>query len=283
MRYSLHITNNCNLRCTYCYEDDKLEKQHRPFLISFEEIDQKLGAILKRGDCDELELLGGEIFLYPDLLEYIFAKYGQNFKFFLTTNGMIRNKCIDNLIQTYRPALGVSLDDPQTIERQRVGIDFARVLENAQHWSKYDVFLIIDAVLTPLNIRRIKETFDFYILEQKFENIHFGCVEEWMNDYYWQVYKREAERLIQTTDLDVLRRVWLSPWKLYVPVKKEFVYEDGIEKVEIFNFHKVSASEYLKAQYYAHSVYCQRLGIAPAEMLPKDVELVPESRLDVVL
>jgi uncharacterized protein len=274
MRYSLHITNNCNLRCTYCYEDNKIDKQRKQFVISMTEIDEKLDKILAAGNCDELELLGGEVFLYPDKLEYILTKYHQQIAYFLiTTNGTLRSQAIDNLIAKYKPSISVSLDDPQTVARQRVGIDFERVLENAKDWREL-TSVGIGATLTPATLNQIKETFDFYCLEQGFDCIHFGCVEEWMNDHYWSIYKKEVKRFIQATSLDDLKRRHVSPWWNYRATKKEFIYEDGLEKVEIFNPHKMVITPYLEAKYYGYCLYCERLGQAPEPLIPAGVEVL---------
>lgn len=278
MRYSLHITNNCNLRCTYCYEDDKFEKNHKNFVISFSEIDEKINKILDYGNCDELELLGGEIFLYFDKVQYIFEKYSNCLSnIVITTNGTIRNDRIDELLRAYRPFIGVSLDDPQTIEKQRIGINFKQVLENAKYWNSL-TSVCIAAVLNPLNLQRIKETFDFYILQEGFKKIHFGCVEEWMNDHYWYIYKREVARLIQNIDQKILAQVVLSPWESYDVFKKEYLYEDGVEKMQIFNNHKVEISKYLEARYYCYCLYCEQLGLSAGPMVPEGVEIVSNTR-----
>jgi sulfatase maturation enzyme AslB (radical SAM superfamily) len=275
MRYSLHITNNCNLHCTYCYEDNKIEKDRKSFVVSFMEIDQKLQEILSRGNCNELELLGGEIFLYPDKVKYIFENYHKCFPFILTTNGTIRNAAIDELIALYRPRIGVSLDDPNTVTRQRLGIDLNYVLSNAKSWQKV-TDIIIAAVINPLNIRRIKETFDFYILEHGFRSIHFGCVEEWMNDFYWDIYKKEVARLIQNTDISVLQQTGISPWKWYSANNKEIIFEDGIEKIEIFNTEEVCLSQYQQAMHYGHQLYCARVGTTPQPLVPAGVRVVEQ-------
>lgn len=273
MRYSLHITNNCNLRCAYCYEDNKLDPARKQFVISKEEIDQKIKQILSYGNCDELELLGGEVFLYTDKIKYLFERYHSNFKIMITTNATIRNECIDELIKTYKPILSVSLDDPLTVETQRVGLNFAKALANAKFWHKYTNVLIA-AVINPQNIRRIKETFDFYIFEHGFKGIHFGCVEEWMNDHYWEIYKQEAVRLIESLDRKTLESISLSPWKYYAVHRKEIIFEDGIEKIEIFDTSKMELSKYREASYYVYTVCCAKLGVLPEPMIPRNVQLV---------
>jgi sulfatase maturation enzyme AslB (radical SAM superfamily) len=276
MRYSLHITNKCNLFCTYCYEDDKQEKERKQFVISPAEIDQKMVYILQHRDCSEIELLGGEIFLYPDLIKYVLDKYHSACAFILTTNGTLRNRFIDEMLAKHQPYLGVSLDDPQAVEKQRIGLNLSKVLENAKAWQKY-TRVGIAAVLNPLNMRRIKETFDFYVLENGFDSIHFGCVEEYMNDYYWQIYQQEVARFIQGTSVEVLRRVNISPWGYYSVSHKEYVYEDGIEKIERYNLSCMELSAYVQAKYTGYCLYCERVGIQPKPLVPENIKVIDKN------
>jgi sulfatase maturation enzyme AslB (radical SAM superfamily) len=250
-----------------------LDEDHKRFVISFEEIDQKIKFIIKQGNCHEIELLGGEIFLYLEKVLYIFDKYSKEFSFIVTTNGTIRNNDIDKMIDKYKPRMGVSLDDPLTVSQERIGLNFETVLKNAKYWNNITE-VIITAVITPRNIRRIKETFDFYILEHGFKRIHFGVVVEWMNAYYWGVYKKEVFRLIQSEEIGVLKQVVLSPWQHHVTTKKSFIYEDGIEKLEIYNPNQIELNTYTNIEYNCYVAYCKRVGITPDPLVPAGVQVV---------
>lgn len=213
-------------------------------------------------------MLGGEVFLFLDKIEYIFAKYHDRFSFIITTNGSINNQRIIDLIKRYKPFVSISLDDPLTTEQQRVGLNFENALNNALAWQKLTMTSIA-CTLNPLNISRIKEIFDFYIIKYHFPSIHFGCVEEWMNDYYWEKYIKEAKRLIDTTDIEILKTTSLSPWKNYNPFKKIIIYENGIEKMEIFDNSRADNSPYQQAKYLVHCYYCQKTGIPPSPQPPE--------------
>ena len=275
MRYSLHITNICNLRCTYCYEDDKDVAIRKNFVISEEEIDARMEEFKQKGDCEGLELLGGEVFLFFDRLKYIFNNYGESYPLTITTNGTIRTPEIDEYINKYRPSIAVSLDSPKTVEIQRVGLNLQEVLANAKAWQKM-TDVSIAAVITPQNINDIKETFDFYVLEHGFNTIHFGLVEEWMNDYYWRIYIKEGKRLIEQTAATILRDNIISPWRNYAPFFKEFVYEDGVEKVEIFNTSKINLSPYIRAKHEIHLAYCDKIKIEPSPLVPEGAVVVQQ-------
>jgi MoaA/NifB/PqqE/SkfB family radical SAM enzyme len=279
MLYALHITNRCNLRCVYCYEDNNVEEPGwQQFVMTPAEIDQKIAAILHCGDCTDLELIGGEVFLYPELVQYVFDKYHEYFpRMRIQTNGMCRNAAIDVLLDKYKPRVAVSLDDPQTVCRQRVGINFEQVLQNARDWRRLTE-VSITATLNPLNLRRIKETFDFYGLEQGFRLVHFNLAEDWLNDYYWAIYHEEVLRLIETSDLEVLRWYEISPWKYHEICRKEFVFENTVKKVERYNQQEITLYKYIQAQYAGYVAYCRRLGEEPKPLVSDRVNVVPADK-----
>lgn len=255
MRYSIHINEICNLKCHYCYEDNQ-----SGYRITKEEVDQKIEYIKSFGNCDSIELLGGEPFLDVDIIEYVLAKYSDMFQFVITTNGTIRNERIDRLIKEYTPGISVSLDDPMTVETFRRGLNLNDAIDNAKAWREY-VPVVIGAVLHPHNIKRIKETYDFYIQEQGFGYIHFGCVEEWMTDYWWECYNIEVKRFIDTTDPVLLREYPASPWNDYRPFKKESIYEEGQYKMEIFHPAEGKKSKYSQVATELSNYYKERVSL----------------------
>jgi hypothetical protein len=52
------------------------------------------------------------------------------------------------------------------------------------------------------------------------------------------------------------------------------VYEDGLEKVEIFNPGRMELSAYALAKYAGYCLYCERLGLEPKPLIPEGVEVV---------
>ena len=249
MLYSIHLTNKCNLRCFYCYEDERNEVE---FTISIKELDDRMKWITERGDCTDIELLGGEVFLFPDILQYIFDNYGKDYKYIITTNGTIRNDQIDAMIQQYQPGIGVSLDYPGNVEEFRVGLNLQKALDNAHAWRKWTTVGIC-CVIHPYNADKVKETFDFYVKEHGFKTIHFGIVEEWyQSERQWAQYMDEVKRLIDSVDIETLSKVTISPWTRLSKGKKEIINEDGVEKVEIFTDQPAERSPYYRAKEWCH-------------------------------
>jgi len=90
--------------------------------------------------------------------------------------------------------------------------------------------------------------------------MHFGVVEEWMNDYYWELYVREGFRLVDETPKEVLLSKHVSPWWEYFPTTKEIIYEDGIEKIEIFHEGVKEITPYTAAKHQIYQKYCNKIG-----------------------
>ena len=89
MNYTLHLTDRCNLRCKYCYEN----KQSRD--IAFENIRLLIdNEIKKQSEYSCISFYGGEPLLRKDLIhqtiDYINNKKCKTkFYFGMTTNGTL--------------------------------------------------------------------------------------------------------------------------------------------------------------------------------------------------
>ena len=85
-KIAIELTNRCNLNCEYCYNSSS------PFQNTFIPKD-KLECIIKmfKGKTKEIQLIGGEPLLYPDIDEIISA-FTEHFNVSLTTNGVNINK-----------------------------------------------------------------------------------------------------------------------------------------------------------------------------------------------
>jgi len=94
MTHILFITNQCNLACEYCYEQQERHKT-KPFFVSDEEIDVLIHSINKSSDQHHcVVLFGGEPLLKPDLVQHVILSVLNNVKkdkmitFNLITNGI---------------------------------------------------------------------------------------------------------------------------------------------------------------------------------------------------
>ena len=123
----LTLTEQCNLRCRYCFErareDKTMQADLAKRLIAHE--------FRNSADFDELEfdLFGGEVTLYPELLQDIVAwtveqRFGKPWLFFIETNGTLVHGAIQDWLIKMKGSVyaGLSLDGaPATHNRNRSG------------------------------------------------------------------------------------------------------------------------------------------------------------------
>lgn len=93
------FTRNCNLNCSYCYENKSNKK------IDKYTLDKIIKFIKDRKKIHKINLFGGEPFLEPDLINYfidnlieIKNETDREFIIFTNTNVTIFNKKIENLL-----------------------------------------------------------------------------------------------------------------------------------------------------------------------------------------
>lgn len=129
-RITLHISNDCNLRCRYCYASGGDYKMTRR-LMTKETAKQFYEFCIENFvHIEKIVFFGGEPCLNVDVMEYIcglFNNYDFNKelkavpKFCIITNGTILNQRLLNLINQYISIITVSVDGPKDVN------DFNRV------------------------------------------------------------------------------------------------------------------------------------------------------------
>lgn len=112
----LKITNNCNLRCIYCYRENNSSKKDMEFKTAKNAIDY----ILKSDDRLKIQFTGGEPLLNFKLIEkvvnYCNDQYpDKNISYAIQTNGTLLEEGTIERIKELDIKVGVSLDtiDPR--------------------------------------------------------------------------------------------------------------------------------------------------------------------------
>lgn len=114
----LHVANDCNLRCTYCYNQHGSYQSHRMIMeerVAVQAIDLIFSHYTNIGS---IQFFGGEPLLNLDVIEtvceYVTKKATAESRripqFGLNTNGTIMNDRVINLIHRYKITVSVSLD-----------------------------------------------------------------------------------------------------------------------------------------------------------------------------
>ncbi len=125
MRISIWTTSNCNLNCSYCYENNEIKKQKGHLT------DEVIDDLLKWIDDKEVELIlfhGGEPLLnfsaIKRIVRYATTKF-RGIRFGFTTNGTIWDEEITEFLQEYKNYfegwLSLSIDgDHKTYDLNRM-------------------------------------------------------------------------------------------------------------------------------------------------------------------
>ncbi|MGO5065761.1 radical SAM protein [Clostridium sporogenes] len=151
-KLSINVTDNCNLRCKYCYEqNENMCTSSRN--ISFKTIDNLLNVLSKRFNTIEtIQFFGGEPFLNKDAIKYTCKKVMQLYdkklllnrpSFGIVTNGTIVDKEIMDLIKKYNINITVSFDGiPSVHDKMRISRNGKKtsniILKNIKTIQKYN-------------------------------------------------------------------------------------------------------------------------------------------------
>ena len=130
MEYSVYITYNCNLRCSFCYVKEKLSDKRKD--VSDKKINQIVKYIAsnkKKGDW--VVFFGGEPLLAPRIIDKFIKKLrNTKVRFAMYTNGLLLNKVTRAILKKI-DVIFVSADgDKKTQEKHRGKGTYHRVLRN---------------------------------------------------------------------------------------------------------------------------------------------------------
>lgn len=189
----LEITDECNIRCSYCVFDDsnKSERNHGTSNITKEKAFSEIVNFYRRTNGEDAYLVfyGGEPLLsyrlMVDLVEYSNKISGKKIKFSFTTNGISLNKGIFDFLVENDFKITVSIDGPKDIHDKR------RATKNGK-----GTFSIIEENLNSLRLHNN----EYYS-----NNIDFNCVLHDKKDF------QEINDFFAYSDLFGVDKVRFSP------------------------------------------------------------------------
>ncbi len=131
----LSVTDRCNFRCVYCMPAEGIALQPAASLLTFEEIEEIVGAFAALG-VERIRLTGGEPLVrrdLPTLIQRLRALPGVR-EIVLTTNGHLLRRHAAALRDAGLAGVTVSLDSlrPERFARITRGGDLDRVLDGIQ-------------------------------------------------------------------------------------------------------------------------------------------------------
>lgn len=189
MNYTLHLTDNCNLNCTYCYENKKCAELSMENIKSI--IDYELSN--KSKSCN-IVFYGGEPLLRKDdiyeIIEYIKSKKAKTkFSFGITTNGtLLDDKFINFMKENNFINVAYSFDGDEKIQNlNRVTksgeCTFDIVNENATKMLEKLKNTVAMCVVTKNNLKELENSVNFLINKGfKIINLLFDYTYDWQDE-----------------------------------------------------------------------------------------------------
>jgi uncharacterized protein len=198
----INVTNNCNLRCKYCYAnygkfDNKEEKLRN---ISNDTIDSIFQYLIMHHveEVHHVMFFGGEPLLGIDEVDYICSKFNDLYKdnklngipsFSFVTNLTIMNQHIKEILDKYNISITVSIDGPSYIhDQQRVDINnqgsFNRIIKNYSMVKKHVIAIestyTLNHILNGMSVSELRKwlSMEFDISETRIDVVPVsGCKE----------------------------------------------------------------------------------------------------------
>lgn len=190
MNYRLYLTENCNLKCKYCYQENKTINE-----MSFDTIKAIIDYEVKQNNKYSLiNFYGGEPLLKKDLIyktiDYIkFLNPKTKFNFGLTTNGTLLD---ENFLKYMRKNnfthMGYSIDGNKTVQnRNRIMANgtgtFDIVEENAKKTLKALKNVVAMVTVTKNTLQDLSNSVEYLIdLGFKIINLQFDYTVDWTDD-----------------------------------------------------------------------------------------------------
>lgn len=194
MECTLYLTENCNLRCSYCYEGPNKKNSK----LSITKLHKTLDFIIKNNPENEridLTFLGGEPLLNKTLIyetisiiENEYSEFKSNFNFYITTNGILLDKKIIELFIKYDFTVSISIDgDKKTHNLNRVSVngkdEYEKIIENMLLMRKMGGDFFVRMTVTANNVSSFYPNVRyFYDLGIRKINIGVDHIGKWTED-----------------------------------------------------------------------------------------------------
>lgn len=180
------VTDRCNFRCVYCLPEEGIGKFQRNEILSFEEIERVVGAVVPIG-IEKVRLTGGEPLLRNGLPELIAALKKINLlkEVSLTTNGSLLAQFSADLKKAGLDSVNISLDtlNAERFEKITQAPFFKQTLQGIEAALSEGFPVKLNVVpLKGISVEEVLELIDFAIehcLEIRFIEFMPLCGSNW--------------------------------------------------------------------------------------------------------
>ena len=216
MQYIIHLTDACNLKCKYCYENKSVRE------ISFDNITKIIdNEIKQKSKYASIYFYGGEPLLkkqiIKDTIKYIESKKCKTkFKYGITTNGTLLDDDMINLIKENEFTVAYSIDGGKLVQNlNRITADgketFDIVEKNAKKMLNAVKTTIAMAVITKNNLKYLTESVKYlYNIGFRYINLLFDYTQNWkdedliiIKDQYSKLINFYEEKIMNEEDINI--------------------------------------------------------------------------------
>ncbi len=182
LKYTIFITQQCNLACSYCYIGKKQQT------ISYNTAEKVVDCVYQNTPLDQdidIGFFGGEPLLAMDTLKqvtdivYSHSEYdAERVVLHVVSNGTLFSDDIAAYLEEYNIGLGISCDGPPHIQDQHrrftTGQGSGAIVErNITEALKWFPLMPVNAVFSPKTLEYLPLTLD-YLVELGVKNIHLN-------------------------------------------------------------------------------------------------------------
>ena len=217
MEYIIHLTEKCNLNCTYCYE----KKGNTD--ISFENIKNLIEYEIKQPSKSTIiYFYGGEPLLKKDLIKQTISYINSNnnntdFHYGITTNGTLLNdEFIKFMKENNFTTIAYSIDgNKETHNLNRKTVDYKETFNIVEKNAKkllhnFDEVTAMP-VVTKNNLSNLSKNIEYLIdLGFKYINIQFDYLQNWQDsdlpeikNQYNKVAEIYSKKILQECDIEI--------------------------------------------------------------------------------
>jgi radical SAM protein with 4Fe4S-binding SPASM domain len=157
-----HLLENCNLKCTHCYQNEELIKNELTLEEKYEVVDSFVKFVrgLPFNVYPHITLTGGEPFLYNELEQLLkYMSTYKNVRFSFLSNGTFISEKTIELLKKYEPEyVQISIDGGQKVHDEIRGHGaFSKALEGLQSIKSIGITTSISFTAHKQNYKDIPE------------------------------------------------------------------------------------------------------------------------------
>lgn len=209
------MTNCCNLKCDYCFEQENVKPGWEPLSLDFDTVCGYMDLIIKnrieRNAVPEalscINFFGGEPMLKWDVIKRVIEKYGDLgcFRFSIITNGLLVTKQIIDEMEKYKILWQFSIDSANPEGNRHRFKDKSKeltqhVLDMIEYAAKKTaVTPIVSMVITEQSVPYLLETYHYFAVRQVPVNLQIMLerINETNDEELIRDFKKQQDQILE--------------------------------------------------------------------------------------